>query len=176
MDADLRDASCRPDPDFEWLTLGLCRPDLRTKIARLAAAAPVDLLFYSRMASTDTLLLVALLRIATAYPSHSDARADFTGRIPRNLVVPANPCSLGTVVVPTTGQVTMRRPSSLCGCHRYVKRSRTPYLRLTASEPDSIRCTDPVPVGWEQLRRLSPRVIGRRLVGIRFRRFSASHS
>lgn len=47
-DADLRDASCRPDPDFDALTLGLCRPGLRAKVARLSRSAePLDLLFYS---------------------------------------------------------------------------------------------------------------------------------
>lgn len=170
-DADLRDASCRPDPDFQWLTLGLCRPGLRKRIARLVAAEPVDLLFYARVPAADTLLLVALLRVATAYPSHSAARADFTDRLPRNLVVPGNPCSIGTVVDPASGQVTVRHSHEICRCHRYVKRADTPYLQLTAREPVSLRCADPVPVGWEQLRRLSPQVIGCRWSGSEFAGF-----
>src|SRR5436309_14867980 len=86
-DADLRDFSCRPDPDFDWLTLGLCRPDLRRKIARLAAAEPVDLLFYSRVRAADMLLLVALMRVDAVYAGHLGARSGFEDRIPRNLVV-----------------------------------------------------------------------------------------
>ena len=76
-DADLRDASCRPDPDFDWLTLGLCRPGLRKRIARHAVAEPVDLLFYARVPATDTLLLVALLRIASVHGDHFDAREGY---------------------------------------------------------------------------------------------------
>ena len=170
-DADLRDSSCRPDPDFEWLTLGLCRPGLRKKIAGLAAADPVDLLFYARVPSTDTLLLVALLRIATVHVNHFEARAGFQDGLPRNLVVPGNPCSCGTVVDPASGHVTMRRRTGICGCHRYVKRAGTPYLQFVTHEPGSLRVADPVPIQWEHLRVLSPQVIGRRWSGADFAGF-----
>ena len=163
--ADLRDASCRPDPDFEWLTLGLCRPGLRKRIARLAATEPIELLFYSRVPAADMLLLVALLRVVEVHANHADARAAFKDRLPRNLIVPGNPCLLGTEVDPEAGRVTRRRHAEACGCDRYVQRSGTPYLRLTAREQVSLRCANPVPVEWERLRQLSRSAIGRRWSG-----------
>ena len=161
-DTDLRDASCRPDPDFEWLTLGLCRPQLRRKIALLSEVEPVELLFYARVPTTNTLLLVALLRVAEVHANHSDARSSFSEKIPRNLVVPRNPCVLGTEVDPGSGSVSVRRSNDSCGCHKYVKRSGTPYLRLAAQDAGSLRCVEPVPLQWESLRELAPRVLGRR--------------
>lgn len=164
-DADLRDASCRPDPDFDWLTLGLCRPGLRKRIARLAVAAPIDLLFYARVPATDALLLVALVRVLSVHANHFDASAGFKDGHPRNLMVPGNPCLLGTIADPTSGQVAMRRPTELCGCPRYVMRADTPYLHFVAHEPGAVRCDDPVRVRWEELRRISPAIIGQRWSG-----------
>lgn len=160
-DADLRDASCRPDPDFEWLTLGLCRPDLRRKIARLAAAEPVELLFYSRAATADVLLLVALMRVDAIYADHLGARSGFEDRIPRNLIVSGNPCLFGTQVYPALSHVTVRRQSPGCGCRRYVLRAGTPYFRFAAAR-DAIRLDSPVPVTLRSLQALSPNNIRRR--------------
>lgn len=97
-DADFDDASCRPDPDFDRETLGLCRPGLRSKTARLAHdCGPVDLLFYAYGPDDSSIALVALMRVQRSFPDHQLAGDSFSTALPHNLMLPGNPCLLGTV-------------------------------------------------------------------------------
>jgi hypothetical protein len=160
--ADLRDASCRPDPDFAALTLGLCRPGLRAKVARLSRGAePIDLLFYSIGSKKDILLLVGLLRLETVFPDHASARIMFTGKLPPNLIVPGNPCRFGTEVEPSTGRIAVKSLPRFCACHRYVLRAATSYLQF-AAKAGAARITSPVPLSLKELAVLSPLAIGSR--------------
>lgn len=161
---DLRDSSCRPDPDFEWLTLGLCRPGLRKRIAGLASEEPIDLLFYARVFGTDTLLLAALARIDVVYPSHADASRSFIDGVPRNLIVRGNLCLFGTDVDPDAGMAVGLRATTACGCSGYAQRANTPYLRLEAA-PEELRVDDPVPIRFGDLRGMLPDELSQRWQG-----------
>lgn len=100
---DLADASCRPDPDFEALTLGLCRPGLRTALRRQHQREPVELLFYTHD-GRDRILLVAAMRTSAIFRGHAAAQASLSakGPLPLNIVTAGAPCLRGTVIDPTT--------------------------------------------------------------------------
>jgi hypothetical protein len=159
---DLNDSSCRPDPDFDHGTLGLCRPGLRSKTARLFKDyGPVDLLFYTRGDDKSSIRLVALMAVEEYFPDHSSARLSFLSALPPNLMVAGNPCLYGTSLDAHGGHL---QPSILprdCSCNRYVARANSVYIRLSVPTA-TIRRDSPVTISLQQLSRLAPHGIASR--------------
>lgn len=159
---DLTDSSCRPDPDFDHGTLGLCRPGLRSKTARLARNhGPVDLLFYAYGDDSWSIRLVALMGVEASFPNHLSARSSFASAVPPNLMVAGNPCLKGTSL-----DVQERRlhPSALprgCSCDRYVNRTGSVYIRFSLPTA-TIRRDSPVTIFLQDLAKLAPHGIGSR--------------
>lgn len=161
-DADFNDASCRPDPDFDHGTIGLCRPGLRSKAARLARDyGPVDLLFYADGPDASSIALVALARVGGTFPDHQSARPSFSGMLPSNLMLPGNPCLLGTAVDAETGRLLPSTLPSGCSCDYYVGRAGTTYIKLDR-ETMVLRRENPLILPLRALTKLAPRGIGSR--------------
>lgn len=114
---DLRDGSCRPDPDFDSLTLGLCRPAGRSKILKaFETKVPVYVCFCFQKPRKNVLTVVAVLRVRHAYPEHDSAARELQGQRPLNLMVNPSACLFAK------GE---RRP---CACDKYERLVRTPYI------------------------------------------------
>lgn len=158
---DCNDASCRPDPDFEVLSLGVCRPPFRNGFRTEYEASPArrrSFLFFTRTAGKvedSRLLLVALLRVESVLPSHAAARRVLSGR-PPNLLVPGNACLAGSTINFATGAVARGKVRRKCSCAAYVNRNKTPYL-LFAGGRAAVRPTRPVPLSFAALPRLAAR-------------------
>src|SRR5262249_27696096 len=123
---DYTDLSCRPDPDFDWLTLGICRPQLRERISREALAASATIAFYTVEPGIHELLFTALLTIGAegVSESHRVASSQYSTVHPASLLVPGTVCRCGTRFS-TRSKMKLRDG---CSCRDYVGRESTPYL------------------------------------------------
>lgn len=149
---DLRDGSCRPDPDFVTMTLGLCRPPLRALLHRQWQAGHLqgglDFAFFTRTRRGPDVALVAWLTLVNIFSSH--AAAVSAGCTPSlNLMRRGSTCLNGTTY---RGRSLPR--STRCGCVLYAQRIQTPYLILEATRPNAIRLTAPLGLSFARLQLL----------------------
>lgn len=161
-EANFDDSSCRPDPDFDHGTLGLCRPGLRSKTARLARDyGPVELLFYAYGPDDSSIALVALMRVEESFRDHHLASASFSTALPPNLMLQDNPCLLGTVINGQTGRLRPKVLPGGCSCDYYVARAQTTYIKFD-TKTSVVRRDNPVLLAFRDLVKLAPHGIGSR--------------
>ena len=153
------DLSCRRDPDFDHLTLGICRPAVRKLMCEEALKGRVSIVFYTRKPHVPALFLRALLTLKSdgVFGSHREAADDGLSRpLPYNLLVPRNRCICGTAF---SNRSAMRSKDPDCDCARYVGRESTPYLRF---DKDAARIPgEPIEVDFEQLKSFLPKYFRR---------------
>jgi hypothetical protein len=170
---EFRDLSCRPDPDFSTLSLGICRTPLRKRFARLAAHGPIELIFYTVRQPEQTLLLTARLTVDTIFQSHDTAAVVLQVKSRWNLLVPGNPCTKRTVF--RKGMRTTMPANPECDCLHYIGRSASPYLTFDG-ETAALRVSDPVELPFAHLKQLCPDFFRANPVRRQWYRFQSSTS
>jgi hypothetical protein len=153
-DGDFRDCSCRKDPDLEVLSLGICRPALRRRLASRKDASSLSVMFYTTGDGAPTLHITALVQISRVYSSHAHAESSFRGRRPSNLLVDNNPCRYGTTY--RNGVIATGPSPRRCYCRRYSGRAGSQYFRFK-KKTSLIRVKNPITIPFEELTTLCPR-------------------